>query len=173
MRRISLTLIFLLAHLSAAAAVAQAGEPAGAAETAVRTDTPSGFPVPRFVSLKNARTNCRHGPSFDHPIAFTFLRQGLPVQVVAETTDHWRKIRDHEGGECWVHKTTLRAVNHAIVSENIVLRVRPEEAAAVSARLARGVIVKLERRTEGGWRQVSVDGARGWAPTALLWGAGD
>jgi SH3-like domain-containing protein len=35
------------------------------------------------------------------------------------------------------------------------------------------VIVKLERRTAGDWRQVSVNGASGWARTALLWGADD
>lgn len=168
MRRLTLILIFLLAHLTAGPALAQAGE---ASETAaVRTDTPSGYPVPRFVSLKNPKTACRRGPSFEQPIAFTYLRQGLPVQIVAETTDHWRKIRDREGGECWVHKTTLRALNHLIAAADLELLARPADGAAVSARLAAGVIVKLER-SSGAWRRVSVDGVRGWALATELWGA--
>lgn len=168
MRRLSFALIFLAAHLTAGPAAAQAGE---AGEREVRTDTPSGFPVPRFVSLKNPRTHCRRGPSFDHPVAATYVRAGLPVEIVAETIDHWRKIRDHEGAECWAHQTTLRAVDHVIVEGDLEIRARPDPNAPARARLATGVIAKLERAS-GDWRLVSAGGRRGWARREALWGAG-
>ena len=136
----------------------------------VRLDTPSGYPVPRFVSLKASRTNCRQGPSFDHPVRITFMRQGLPVIVVAETQDHWRKVRDFEGDECWVHKSKLSGVETALVqTEGLVLRVRPTYAAPQKARLGKGLIAKVEKH-KSGWVKVSVDGVRGWVQPSGLWG---
>lgn len=155
----------LLAHLTAPAAPAQAG-----AGSELRTDTPSGLPVPRFVSLKGSKTFCRMGPSFDYPVTVTYMREGMPVAVVAETTDHWRKIRDRDGAECWAHQATLRALTHAIVTEEIELLARPEEGAPVRARLAEGVLARLIR-SEGSWRLVSAGGVRGWARAEALWGA--
>ncbi|HOP19357.1 MAG TPA: SH3 domain-containing protein [Parvularculaceae bacterium] len=167
MRRLAAILIFLAAYLTVGPVAAQAPD---GSENAARTDTPSGFPVPRFVSLKNAETYCRQGPSFDHPVAYTFLKAGLPVQVVAETTDHWRKIRDHEGSECWAHQTTLRAVSHVIVEADTAILVRPEIEAPVRARLRAGVIARIERAS-GDWRLISVGELKGWAPVSRLWGA--
>jgi len=167
MRRLAAILIFLAAYLTVGPVAAQAPD---GAESAARTDTPSGFPVPRFVSLKNAETYCRQGPSFDHPVAYTFLKAGLPVQVVAETTDHWRKIRDHEGSECWAHQTTLRAVSHVIVEADTAILVRPEIEAPARARLKAGVIARIERAS-GDWRLISVGELKGWAPVSRLWGA--
>lgn len=167
MRRLAAILIFLAAYLTVGPVAAQAPD---GSENAARTDTPSGFPVPRFVSLKNAETYCRQGPSFDHPVAYTFLKAGLPVQVVAETTDHWRKIRDHEGSECWAHQTTLRAVSHVIVEADTAILVRAEIEAPVRARLRAGVIARIERAS-GDWRLISVGELKGWAPVSRLWGA--
>ena len=136
----------------------------------VRLDTPSGFPVPRFVSLKAARTYCRQGPTFDHPVRITFMRQGLPVLVVAETRDHWRKVRDSEGDECWVHKTKLSGVETALVlRDGLVLRTRPSNAAPQKALLGKGLIAKIEKRNSG-WVKISVDGMRGWTRPSGFWG---
>lgn len=155
----------LLAYLTAAPAQAQGG----AEIPAIRTDTPSGLPVPRFVGLKYDKTHCRRGPSFDQPVVYTFYRAGLPVMVVAETTDHWRKIRDKTGGECWAHQTTLRASSHAIVERDIELYARARDTAAVRARLSAGVIAAVEREA-GRWRLLRVGAVRGWARSADLWG---
>jgi len=149
----------------------------------VRTDTPSGYPVPRFVSLKQVKTPCRRGPSFDQPVRYTFLRAGMPVLVVAETTDHWRKIRDIAGDECWAHKLTLTAQTHVIAAEALDLLARPTIGAPVRARLGGGAFARIETR-KNQWVRLSVnrDGkatgpsprkprkARGWAQAASLWG---
>lgn len=132
-------------------------------------ETPSGLPVPRFVSFKHKTAACRVGPSFKHPIEATYQRQGLPVEVIAETQDHWRRIRDFDGAECWVHQTTLKAVAGAIVAAPLTLYAEPRDNAEVKAYVERGVIVDLDGR-KGEWRRIIAKGAKGWARADALWG---
>lgn len=141
-----------------------------AAQEKVRTDTPSGLPVPRFVSLKFNRTVCRVGPSFEHPTLYTYRRIGLPVRVTAETRDHWRRIEDFDGGRCWAHQSTLVSVNHAVAIRRVDLHNAPRAGAPVRARIERGVVAKIEKAKKG-WSEVSVGDVTGWAPDEALWGA--
>ena len=60
---------------------------------AARARTVSGFCVPRYLSLKRGEVMGRGGPGKDYPALWVYRVQGLPVQVVAETTD-WRRICD-------------------------------------------------------------------------------
>lgn len=156
----------VLFHLSAAAPDVQA---AAAAAPEIRLDTPSGFPVPRFVSLKEEATNCRMGPSFEHPVRFVFQRAGAPVLVVAESIDHWRKIRDSTGDECWVHQSTLKAQTHVLVVQDAEILRRPERSAASGGRVGAGVLARLLKRREG-WLYISAQGARGWIISQAVWG---
>lgn len=155
-------------YLSGAALPVQAAD---GAPPAVRLDTPSGLPVPRFVSLKSETTFCRAGPSFAHPVRLTFMRSGLPVMIVAETRDHWRKIRDAEGDECWTHKSKLSGAETVLVMEDgLALRAKPDAGSPPRARLGRGVIARVET-ARGGWLRVSADGMKGWARASAFWGA--
>ncbi|WP_411819340.1 SH3 domain-containing protein [Hyphococcus formosus] len=165
----SATGFFLACYMTAPASAAQDRAPANTPE--IRLDTPSGLPVPRLVSLKAKKTFCRSGPSFAHPVRLTFMRQGLPVMVVAETTDYWRKIRDLEGDECWTHKSKLSGIETALVLEDgLPLRARPEATAPAKARLGRGVITKVEEERDG-WLRVTANGRKGWARASAFWGA--
>jgi SH3-like domain-containing protein len=82
---------------------------AGAAER----EEAGGLPVPRFVSLKSDRVNARAGPGQRYPVEWVFVRRGLPVEVVAES-DLWRRVRDMEGVEGWVHKGLLSGQRTAV-----------------------------------------------------------
>ena len=66
-----------------------------------RGSRPSGLPVPRYVSLKFDPVNARSGRSQRRPPPAVRLSRasGLPVQVVAETTE-WRRICDLGRGRC-------------------------------------------------------------------------
>src|SRR5690606_9218018 len=75
---------------------------APAAKAAPR-QTPSGQPVPRYVSLKFDKIYARAGPSGDHKLVWVYHAKGMPVQVIAETTE-WRRICDPEGGVAWIHR---------------------------------------------------------------------
>ena len=59
-------------------------------------DTPSTLPVPRFVSLKFGEVYARKGPGEDHRILWVWRSKGMPLEVVAETSD-WRRVRGPDG----------------------------------------------------------------------------
>lgn len=165
--------IFLcVAAFSAAQAEAFDETITSSAPPSVRLDTPSGFPVPRYVSLKAKRVNCRIGPSKAHPVRFTYVKKGAPVIVIAETKDHWRKIRDKAGMSCWVHKTLLTAVTHVYATRNFDLTAKPRSETRIRAKISQGAMVRLSM-TRGGWAKISTGAIAGWAPADALWGAGD
>lgn len=158
--------ILFAAYLSVLAAPAQAD---GGGPLPIRTDTPSGQPVPRFLSLKYDETNCRIGPSSEHPVRFVFRHEGAPVMVVAESVDHWRKIRDVAGDECWAHKVTLRAQTHVLTRRETTLLKQPLLSAPPAAQLAAGVLARIEGR-RGAWLRISADRASGWVKASEVWG---
>lgn len=142
---------------------------AGAAPALAETcDTHSGLPVPRFVSLKFAEVNGRAGPSQGHPVRWVYVRQGLPVQVVAETED-WRQVRDPEGETVWMHRRTLSGRRAVRALDQTALRARPEADAVEEATAEPGAVLWLER-CRLGWCRVEADDLRGWAEAKALWG---
>jgi len=167
----------VIAALALTVWAAAAGAPARASgqehvRPDVRTDTPSGLPVPRFVSLKANETYGRSGPSFRHPIHWELRRRGLPVEVIAET-EHWRKVRDHLGDEMWIHRSRLDGRRHGLVAycerDNCALRPAPRPQAAPAALVQTGVVVRLLECRET-WCRVRAGAHRGWLPRRALWG---
>ena len=132
-------------------------------------DTPSGYPVPRFVGLAADHTNCRVGPSLQHPIKYVFQKRFLPVLVIAETSDHWRKIRDFSGDECWAFHTVVRAPSHALVISPASVYARPAADSPPRGRLEKGVLARVGRH-KGDWTFVAAGPARGWVKRVDLWG---
>ena len=111
----------------------------------------SGLPIPRFVSMRNAPTNVRVGPGTNYDIAFTFVRPGVPVEITAEF-DTWRRIRDVEGDEGWVHQNLVVGDRTALVAPwqaegPIALRVASGPDAAVRAWLAPKMLVSVHTCT--------------------------
>lgn len=130
--------------------------------------TPSGQDVPRFVSLKFDVANGRSGPSRAHPVAWRYVRAGLPMEVIAETPD-WRRVRDPDGEVTWMHRSILSGRRTVITIMDTPLCARAEAEAPVEAIAEAGVILALERcRT--GWCRLEGQGYRGWARADALWG---
>ena len=133
--------------------------------------TPSGFPVPRYVSLKVGKVNGRTGPSRQHPIAWQYRRKGLPLVVVAET-EMWRKVRDVTGDESWIYKPALSGVRHVLVLEQATLHSKAKDTARMTALVDRNALLELEECNEAEWCKVkSADGLKGWTQRYKLWGA--
>ncbi|MFN3815664.1 SH3 domain-containing protein [Brevundimonas sp.] len=132
--------------------------------------TPSGFDVPRWVSIKSSPARARRGPGLDHRILWEYRAAGLPVQVVAETRD-WRKICDPEGNVAWVHRTITsgRRTVFNRTEAPLDLRRRPDADARVRARLAARAVITLDR-CEDGWCRLQSGRLRGWAPQEALFG---
>ena len=60
----------------------------------------------RFASLRADEVNVRAGPGVRYHVKWVFVRKHLPVMITAEF-ESWRKIRDSEGAEGWVHRGML------------------------------------------------------------------
>lgn len=134
-------------------------------------ETPSGYAVPRYVSLKFGKINGRTGPSRDHAIAWQYRRRGLPLIVVAET-ENWRKVRDINGDESWVRKSGLTGERFVMTLGETTLYAKPRSAAKPVATSEGGALMKLEECNEDGWCRVKAgNGLRGWASNRHLWGA--
>lgn len=135
---------------------------------ALAQQTPSGLPVPRFVTLKFDEVNGRAGPSRDHPVLWTYHRRGLPVQVVAET-ENWRRIRDPEGDLSWMHKRTLDGVRAVVATAETPLRERARPDEEIVAVAEPGAVLSLDRCLAG-WCRLEAGEYEGWAQAATLWG---
>ncbi|CAK0747157.1 hypothetical protein WCLP8_1780016 [uncultured Gammaproteobacteria bacterium] len=138
----------------------------GGSGSAVKT---TGLPVPRYVSLRSGEVNVRTGPGMSYPVEWVFLKREMPVEITAEF-DTWRRIRDVEGSEGWVHQSMLSGRRSVLVRGEVrTLRREPRPDAVAVARVEPGVIGMLARcRAE--WCEVDLGGYRGWLLRAQVWG---
>ena len=132
--------------------------------------TPSGLPVPRYVSLKFAEVNARAGPADDSRLLWVYRAKGLPVQVVAET-EEWRRICDPEGNLAWVHKRTTdgRRTVMKLTPGPAPIRDAAKADGHVRAYLQSRALAELDR-CDRGWCRLKVDRVSGWAPAEDVWG---
>lgn len=133
----------------------------------------SGLPLPRFVSLKTSKVNVRRGPSRQHPIAWSFTKKGVPVEVISES-ENWRMVRDSEGGEGWVYQGLLSGARTVVVAPwdgagLRDLRKRPDAGSAIVARFESGVVAKV-KSCNGAWCRVESGGYDGWIAQNEVWG---
>lgn len=161
-----------------AAVRAQEAPAAGKAETGPSGEEPSGrpappgrtgLPLPRFVTLRADEVNLRTGPGTRYPIDWVYQRRGLPVEIIDEF-DTWRRIRDWQGTEGWVHQSMVQGQRGILVTgkRRTLLR-RPEPGAPGVARVDAGVVGELQR-CQGDWCQVSAGGFTGWLPRDAFYG---
>ncbi|MCA1908774.1 MAG: hypothetical protein LDL39_10475 [Magnetospirillum sp.] len=132
----------------------------------------SGLPLPRFVSLKSDEVNLRAGPGVRYPIDWIYTRKDLPVEIVAEF-EAWRKIRDWEGAEGWVHQSMLsgRRMMVVIGREARVLRSSDSESSDAVAQVTPGVLGRiLQCPRNRDFCRVEIGAAQGWLRRDYLWG---
>ncbi len=131
----------------------------------------SGLPLPRFVSLRAQEVNMRAGPGVQYPVEWVYKRRYLPVQIIAEYRT-WRKVRDWQGTQGWVHQSMLGGRRSVIVTgSRRTLRAEPDTKSRAIARMEPGVIGKLEKcPSEGGWCRIEAGGRRGWLRRVEFWG---
>ena len=127
------------------------------------------LPIPRFVTLRAEEANARTGPGTQYPIEWRFMRRGMPVEITGQF-GQWRKIRDWQGAEGWVHQSLLSG-RRAVVVTGIarVLRRRAVEDSDPVAQVEPGVIGRL-LECEPGWCRVELQSYRGWLKRTEFWG---
>ena len=146
---------------------------AAAAKDPPARETPSGLPVPRYVSLKFDSVNARSGPGDDHRLLWVFHAKGLPVQVVAETAE-WRRVCDPDGTLSWVHKRTTDGARTVMrtAAGAIPIRDAPHPGAPIDAYLAAKAPAGLDK-CDKGWCRIQVGRVKGWVDAGAVWGAND
>lgn len=142
-------------------------------------DNPSGLPLPRFVTTRSHPINVRVGPGTRYEIAWNYTVSGVPVEIVQEF-DTWRKIRDMDGEEGWVHQSLLSGSRAGIATPllangEVIMHAGKSEDSPARARLAAGLRVTISE-CDGTWCNVSASQAGthqswvGWVRQAELWG---
>jgi SH3-like domain-containing protein len=130
----------------------------------------SGLPLPRFASLRASDVNMRTGPGTRYPIEWVLMRQGMPVEITAEY-EVWRRVRDPDGDEGWVHKNALSGRRTAIVAgKTHDLRDDDGDQAPVVAHLDDGAVGQIIKCAKD-WCKLSFAGTRGWLKKSEFWGA--
>lgn len=145
-------------------------------------ETPSGLPLPRFVTTRSTPINVRVGPGTKYDVSWIYKVAGTPVEIIQEF-DVWRKIRDVDGSVGWVHQNMLSGNRAGYVLpeanlERVALRRSATDDAGVAAWLGSGFPVKISS-CEAGWCSVSaadhptggpVVTYSGYLPEGDLWG---
>ncbi|NNE58045.1 MAG: hypothetical protein HKN36_08065, partial [Hellea sp.] len=122
--------------------------------------------------LKYGEVNGRLGPSRQHPVLWQYQRKGMPLIVVAEM-DIWRKVRDINGDESWMRKSSITSVNKVVALSEIKLRRRAKDTAAITAIADKDALLDLIECNDSGWCKVRAsEGSKGWVKRAYLWGSG-
>ena len=144
---------------------------------------PSGLPLPRFVTTRSNPINVRVGPGTRYDVAWVYVKAGTPVEIIQEF-DTWRKVRDVDGSEGWLHQNLLQGRRAGLVApwkaadEKIALLRSSAENAGVRAWLTPNFRVDI-RECDGNWCRVVAStqpvsgGAQsfeGWLKQAELWG---
>ncbi len=127
--------------------------------------------LPYWASLRYEKVNMRVGPSAEYPVAWVYLRKGLPVKVV-RIREGWRLVEDHEGTQGWIAASQLDPARAALVTGAAPAEVRaePKAASALRWRAEPGVVMRLKTCREG-WCEVDIEGRKGWVSAARLWGS--
>ncbi len=123
----------------------------------------------RFASLRADEVNVRAGPGVRYPVKWVFVRKQLPVAITAEF-ESWRKVRDSEGAEGWVHRAMLSAKRSIVIigKAKTLRRVASDTAPAV-AQMTPGIVAKIES-CNGQWCELAVGAYSGWVRQSGLWG---
>lgn len=161
MRILFLCLVFLLSFEAFAQSEAEQVQTRGEV---------TNLPLPRFVSVRSDRVYARTGPGTRYPIKWVYERKDLPVEIIQEF-DTWRKIRDIDGEDGWVHQSLLSGRRFAFMSSDQGLPIfrRPQEDSRPVAIVQPKAILEVDS-CKNGWCNVSASGLSGWIHYKNLWG---
>jgi len=148
--------------------------PASAEGSGFKAGRETGFPVPRYVSLKAGQARMRIGPSTDHATKWIYTHRGMPMEITEEY-GNWRRVRDFDGVTGWMSGALLSGDRTAIVGpwlkEPIALKRSASANAKTTAQLSPKVVMTVQR-CDGRWCQVSLPGnsVEGYVDQGSLWG---
>ena len=122
-----------------------------------------------FLTLRNEKVNMRQGPSFDYPIKIFYKKKFLPV-LIQDSSDNFRKIRDHENNTGWIHISQLSKKKAAItIDDNVLVFNKSSVYSSPKVILKKGRLCKI-KKCKNDWCSINVDKFKGWVKKESLWG---
>ena len=130
----------------------------------------TGFQIARFVSLKSNDVNLRIGSSTNYPIILKYNTKNLPIQITKEY-ENWRKIKDIDGNEGWIHKNLIHGERYWIIDINnkSFIKVHSKPEGKEIGEIGKRNIVKINVCLEN-WCKIKFKNYKGWIKKEYLWG---
>ena len=121
-----------------------------------------------FLTLRYDKVNLRQGPGKDYPIKIFYKKKFLPV-LIQDTSDNFRKVKDHENNSGWIHvsqlskkKASITIIDDVLVFKNSTVFSKP---IAVIEKGKLCLIIKCVNE----WCKIKVSNYVGWIKSSSLW----
>jgi len=122
-----------------------------------------------FATLRYNNVNLRQGPSRDYPVKIFYKKKYLPV-LIQDTSDNFRKIKDHENNTGWIHISQLSNKKAALILSDRVIMFK-------NSTIFSKPLVVLEKgrfclisKCKDNWCKIKVEKYSGWVKRQSLWG---
>ena len=122
-----------------------------------------------FLTLRNDIVNLRQGPSFDYPIKIFYKKRFLPV-IVQDSSENFRKIRDHENNSGWIHISQLSKKKAAIVIDEELIMFSDSTIYSNPVALVKKGRLLIIKKCKVEWCKVYSSEFNGWVKRDSLWG---
>ena len=122
-----------------------------------------------FLTLRFNNVNLRQGPSFEYPVKIFYKKKYLPV-LVQDTSDNFRKIKDHENNTGWIHRSQLSKKKAALVSGKKVVIFKSNTIFSEPLVVLEKGRLCLISKCKKNWCKIKVDKYLGWVKKKSLWG---
>lgn len=122
-----------------------------------------------FLTLRYDKVNLRQGPGKDYPIKIFYKKKFLPV-LIQDTSDNFRKVKDHENNSGWIHVSQLTKKKAAIVTgRDLIMFKNSTIYSNPVVILKEGRLVKIDK-CKNDWCKVRSGKFKGWVKNSNLWG---
>ena len=122
-----------------------------------------------FSTLLYNNVNLRQGPSKDYPIKIFYKKKYLPV-LVQDTSDNYRKIKDHENNTGWIHVSQLSKKKAVLTKKDRTVMFKNSTIfSAPLAVLEKGKLCLILKCNDD-WCKIKADRYSGWVKKENLWG---
>ena len=122
-----------------------------------------------FSTLKYNKVNLRQGPSKDYPVKIFYKKKYLPV-LVFDSSDNYRKIRDHENNTGWIHVSQLSRKKAALVNNDQIIMFKNSTIFSKPiAILEKGRLCVILKCNDA-WCKIKTEKYSGWIKKEKLWG---
>ena len=121
-----------------------------------------------FLTLRNEKVNLRQGPSFDYPVKIFYKKKYLPL-LIQDSSNNFRKVRDHENNSGWIHISQLSKKKSVITLNDLILYNRPTIYSKPLVNIETGRLLLVSKCKEN-WCKVKSGKYSGWIKNNEIWG---